>query len=82
MRSLPAQDGAGAVPWVAMATPPALKHSLAQFLPWGPEGLFHLAGCCLLGRREGRLEGERKREKELREEQVEIETGRGRNKRT
>lgn len=31
----------------------------AQFLPWGPQGLFHLAGCCLLGRRE---EGWREKE--------------------
>lgn len=35
---------------VAMATPPALQYSPAQFLPWGTSRRFHLAGCCFPGR--------------------------------
>ena len=70
------------MPWVAMATPPALKHSPAQFLPWGASGAVS-PGWVLPFREEGEKAGEREREreKELREEQVEIETGRGRNER-
>lgn len=66
-------------PRVAMATLPVLKHSPAQFLPWGTSRAVS-PGSVLPSREAGREE-EREREREEREEKRErwkCETRRGR----